>query len=749
MLRLRPEQSIRDKLNRVLLASIGLGLFVAGLLLAGFDLRRQARGVERDLQAQADIIGLASLGALAFDDANGARENLSVLRVNPDVDIGALYAANGALLATYTTSAAGAAPPLKPGLGSTVDWQWQEVARPVRQAGRDVGTIYLRARHNLGARALEHLAVLLAILAAALLVAMALARRLQRSVTQPLLALAGVAEGIREGGFRLRAELSTQDEVGALVKAFNAMLDELERRATVLESTIAALQASEERYQLAVRGSSAGLWDWSLRDGTMFYSPRLKELLGFSEDEFPDVPGSLRKVVDEQDVPRIRAALRAHERLGVPYQVEVPVRLRGGERRTLMVAGSSLRDEQGKPFRMAGSVIDITDRKRMEDALRAANEAKDRFLATLAHELRNPLAPIRTGQEFLQATERLSPRGQQILATMQRQLTHLVRLIDDLLDISRITNGKIRLDRRRIVLRQAIDAAVELALPVITKSGHRLIVDAEPSIEVDGDLTRLAQAVGNLLNNAAKYTPPGGRILLRCWRDGEQALVEVTDDGAGIPPEMLEQVFAMFSQVDRTLDRAQGGLGIGLSLVRSLVELHGGSVVAASAGTGHGSTFTIRLPCLPHPRLADRSGDGRAGDTADAGAAHAAGLRILVVDDNQDAAETLSCLLETLGHDVQRAHDGVSAPVAARTGRPDVVLLDIGLPGASGHDVARELRADPSLAGLRIIAVTGWGTEADQQITRAAGFDAHLTKPVEFSELLALLAPVPPPLVPA
>ena len=735
----RPDHSIRQKLSRVLLASVGAGLFVAGLLLAGLDLRRQAEVVQRDLRAQADIIGLASLGALSFDDAAGARENLSVLRANPDAGAAALYGGGGTLLAAYVAQGGAAVPPSAPAPGSALTGRWLEIVRSVQLNGRDVGTIYLRARHNLGQRAMEHLVALVAILALSLAAAVALASRLQRTVTAPLLSLAKVAEGIREGRFQLRAERASRDEVGALVDAFNAMLDELERRARVLESANTALRASEERYQLAVRGSSAGLWDWDLRAGTMFYSPRLKQLLGYGDDEFPDVPQSLRKVVDATDVPRIRAALRAHLLEGRPYQVEVPVRLKSGESRILMLAGTSLRDADGRAFRMAGSVIDITDRKRMEDALRAANEAKDRFLATLAHELRNPLAPIRTGVEILRAVGAPDPRAREVLATMDRQLGHLVRLIDDLLDISRVTNGKIRIDRRRMQLAAAIDAAVEVAQPAITRAAHRLHVDVPRALEVEADHTRLAQAIDNLLHNAAKYTPPGGTISVRAWRDGREAVIEVSDTGVGIPPDMLEQVFAMFAQVDGSLHRAQGGLGIGLSLVRSLIELHGGSVVAASGGPGMGSTFTVRLPCLPAVPAPAPAPSGAQPGTGEGHGRPAAGRRILVVDDNVDAAQTLAAILEMLGNEVQCVHDGPQVLDVARAFRPDAVLLDIGLPGMSGHEVARCIRSQPALEGVQLVAVTGWGSEADLELSRQSGFDGHLTKPVEIEDLLRLL----------
>jgi CheY-like chemotaxis protein len=319
---------------------------------------------------------------------------------------------------------------------------------------------------------------------------------------------------------------------------------------------------------------------------------------------------------------------------------------------------------------------------------------------------------------------------------MERQLAHMVRLIDDLLDISRINSGKIHLETSRTRLNAAVESAVEISRPAMEARGHELRVELPAQrIELIADTTRLAQALGNLLNNAAKYTPPQGHIGLKARQEGATAVIEVSDDGAGIPANMLESVFSLFTQVGRTLDRAQGGLGIGLYLVRSLVELHGGTVVATSEGPGRGSVFTIRVPCLMQPSPPPATQPG----TLPAGSADPQGLKVLVVDDNVDAAETLATVLQMTGREARTVNDGPGVLEAARDFEPDIVLLDIGLPGMSGYEVARQLRADAGLGRTVLIAVTGWGSEDDRRRSRDAGFDEHLTKPVDLAVLEPLL----------
>ncbi|HUP22522.1 MAG TPA: ATP-binding protein [Thermoanaerobaculia bacterium] len=371
--------------------------------------------------------------------------------------------------------------------------------------------------------------------------------------------------------------------------------------------------------------------------------------------------------------------------------------------------------------------------ERSERELREADRRKDEFLAMLAHELRNPLAPIQNSLHILQLSERHDPAAGRVLPMMQRQLNHIVRLVDDLLEVSRITRGKIQLVSGRVEVASVVRSALDTSRPWIEAGEHHLVVEVpdEPLV-VEGDAVRLAQVLSNLLNNAAKFTEAGGHIRLTVQRDGAEVEIAVADDGRGIPRHMLMRVFDLFTQVEDGVDPAQQGLGIGLTLVRSLVALHGGSVEAVSDGHGRGTELRVRLPLLesqrPRPERQDR--------------ADAAGKllhRILVVDDNRDAADTLGVLLELLGAEVHVVYSGPEAIEALGDHRPTVVLLDIGMPGMDGHEVARRIRRQQEHRGVALIALTGWGQEEDRRRSQLAGFDHHLVKPVDIAALQSLL----------
>jgi PAS domain S-box-containing protein len=411
-----------------------------------------------------------------------------------------------------------------------------------------------------------------------------------------------------------------------------------------------------------------------------------------------------------------------------------------GERILVSLTISPIKDESGNVTGASKIVRDVTDRKRLEDDLRRlaadlseTDRRKNEFLATLAHELRNPLAPM---SNMLEVVKRANGDGDTLKRahdTIERQLAQMVRLVDDLLDLNRITHDRLELRRSEVELSPVIQQAVEVARPLIDGAGHNLLVElpAEP-IYLNADRARLAQVFGNLLNNSSKYTSPNGQISLSARRAGDEVLVSVKDDGAGIPPDKLDSIFDMFMQVDRSAQRSQDGLGIGLTLVKRLAEMHGGSVEASSRGEGQGSEFVVRLPILHRPVEATNV-------VEDVTAESSGQRRILIVDDNKDSADSLAMLLEITGNKTYMAHDGVEAVEAIEKHRPEVVLLDIGLPKLDGHEVCRRVREQPWGKDIVVIALTGWGQEDDRRKSEEAGFNGHLVKPVDYDKLLQLL----------
>lgn len=390
-------------------------------------------------------------------------------------------------------------------------------------------------------------------------------------------------------------------------------------------------------------------------------------------------------------------------------------------------------------IRNTGIVIDITERKHAEETLRDADRRKDEFLAMLAHELRNPLAPVRNAVQILRLKGGQAPEVQWVTDVIDRQMQQMTRIIDDLLDLSRITRGKLELRKERVELEKIIDGALEISQPLIKACGHLLTVSLPPQpVYLEADLTRLSQVFSNLLNNAAKYSQQGGQIWLTAEQQEHTVVVKVKDTGRGIPPEMLPKVFEMFTQVDRSLERSQGGLGVGLTLAKSLVEMHGGTIAVHCDGIGKGCEFSVCLTLSIEP-----AGESYRLIDATAETVPISPLRILVVDDNRDAADSLGMMLRALGNEIHTAYDGLEAVYMAEQFCPDVVLLDIGLPKMNGYDVARKIREQPSDKSTILIAVTGWGQEHDRLRSKAAGFDQHLVKPVNPAEIMHLLASMP------
>jgi PAS domain S-box-containing protein len=502
----------------------------------------------------------------------------------------------------------------------------------------------------------------------------------------------------------------------------------------------------ELRMRLALEATGAATWiiDYT-REAMESFDEHACEMAGLDASRTWWPAGTFCELLHPDDRPMMQAALAAtyaaagSEMVKHGPLMEYRILRSDGQVRWLQGAGVVQRDVGGRAVQFVGVSIDITDRHRAQQALLEADRRKDEFLAVLAHELRNPLAPIRNGVQILRLRTAADALLQRTLNMMDRQASHLVRLVDDLLDISRITRGKLDLRQRRLLLTEVLASAVDSSRTFIEARGHELTVEIRPgadALQVDGDADRLVQVFSNLLSNSAKYTDKGGRITLTLDCDEREAVVRVQDNGIGIPPQALERVFEMFSQAHAREERADGGLGIGLSLVRTLVQMHNGSVTACSDGLGTGSTFTVRLP-LAQPHGATPS------IPPDATAAHRpteqSGMRVLVVDDSADAAASLMTLLELAGHEVRTAGDGVEAIEQTREFCPDVIFMDLGMPRIDGVEATRRIRALPQGRKVRIIALTGWGQDADRQRTRSAGMDDHIVKPVSPEALQRIL----------
>jgi PAS domain S-box-containing protein len=520
--------------------------------------------------------------------------------------------------------------------------------------------------------------------------------------------------------------LLSEPAVGAIVVNF--------RDITERHEAAAALRESERRFSSFMQHLNGLAWIKDLDGRYVFandaalrvFGRTPEELYGRGDHALFDVPTAAQFKENDR-----RALSRSS---GV--QVVETLKHADGVVHHSLVTKFPMLGPNGKPAYIGGMAIDITERIEAETKLKEADRRKDEFLAMLAHELRNPLAPIRNSLYVLRRPDTSRDAAEQALTMVERQVYNMVRLVDDLLDVSRITRGKIQLRAEPIDLAAVLQRAVEATRPLIEANRHTLTLTLTPvPTRVVADPTRLEQVFANLLTNAAKYTERGGSIAVVTEREGPDVVVRVRDTGFGIPPAMLPHIFDLFTQGDCTLERAQGGLGIGLTLVKTLVEMHRGSVTAASAGPGHGSEFTVRLPaCADVPSLTHAA----AADPPDATAGDGS-LHVLVVEDSRDAADSLAMLLQLWGHQVRVARDGLSGLKAARSFRPQVVFLDIGLPGLDGYEVARRLRAEFG-DEVRLVAMTGYGQEEDRRRAREAGFDAHLVKPAEPELLQRLLA---------
>jgi PAS domain S-box-containing protein len=546
---------------------------------------------------------------------------------------------------------------------------------------------------------------------------------------------AALAAALRGERAVVECDLQTEGRRRAMEFVFNPVVDEGQVRQVVLvgRDVENRAQVARQREQLfALVENSSDFIGMADAEGRPFYvNPAGRRMVGIAQVEVPHTsipdyyPADQLDLVTGQILPRMRSdGYWSGETFFRNFATGVRIPVSD----THFVVRHP---ETGELIGYATITRDISEQKRSVE-LSEASKRKDRFLATLAHELRNPLAPIRTGLELIRVLRGDAAACEEPLQIMERQFDHLVHLVDDLLDVSRVSRGKIQLRKEQIALAEIIGAAVEMSDSGLSQDKRRLIVSVphEP-LAVEGDRVRLVQVVANLLNNAAKFTEAGGQIDVRVTPQGERVEIQVQDDGRGIPRDRLDSIFEMFSQAE---PGHGGGLGIGLSLVRGLIEMHGGSVRADSKGPGHGATFTISLPLCRGARAQPSTAI-----TTDLGSLPAQ-LRVLVVDDNRDIAEGLHLLLTMLGAEVRVAHDGVEAIGIFGEWPPTHVLMDLGMPGMDGYEAARRLRAEHPRSAFRLIAMTGWGQEEDRQRTREVGFDEHLVKPVGVAELKAVLS---------
>jgi len=529
-----------------------------------------------------------------------------------------------------------------------------------------------------------------------------------------------------------------RDDTGEIVGFSKITLDLTEHK--LLEDC----KKEKEETRRVLSAANAGKWTWHPDTGQVDICRNFLALLGHIDDDTTISLEQWLGLIHPDQRATVEAAFR-HADAALPDQgvhLEMRLREKGGGYRWFAAHANWHQDGDGIPPTLHGVNIDIQQLKTVSDERQLAIEMlkvedvrKNEFLAMLAHELRNPLAPISAGAELLKVAGRDEERVRQTSDIISRQVSHMTNLIDDLLDVSRVTRGLAELDNQRLDMRHVVADAVEQANPLIHLKRHQLALHMPPfDAMVTGDEKRLVQVVANLLNNAAKYTPAGGNIALTIDVQPSQIVLEVQDNGIGMASDLVNRVFDLFTQAERTSDRSSGGLGVGLALVKSLVELHGGQVFAASAGPSQGSRFTVALPRMQED-AADAVDPGM--DRASASVPQV--LKILVVDDNVDAAEMLSMLLEASGHDVVAEHGARKALARATEFMPDVCLLDIGLPDMDGLALARELRAQPATKQSVLIAITGYGQDSDKKNAYAAGFDHHLTKPVDLKRLTAIL----------
>jgi PAS domain S-box-containing protein len=734
---LASHRSVRNKLLGIVLLTTAFALLVSDAAMLLHDLTVYRDSSASGLRTQASILALSTAPALAFDDRAIAARNLAALQARSDVVAAAIYTRSGAIYSQFARDPE-IAPPEHIGAwspGVHIGGDRIEIVHRIVQNGEWLGTIYLHAQYDLAKRIATSLGIFAVAALLSMGAALILSARLQRAITGPLEEIATIARRLsRERDYSLRATRTTDDEIGVVVEAFNGMLDEVQARTRALEETNASLRTSERLYRAIGESIDYGVWICDAEGRNLYSSESFLKLTGLTQEQCSNLGWT--HILHPDEAEATREAWQHCVRTGTPWYCEHRYLGTDGQYHPVVAHGTAIRAEDGRITGWAGINLDISRLKRTEEALREADRRKDEFLATLAHELRNPLAPIRHATKILDLPAASEDQRRWAREVISRQVQHMALLLEDLLDVSRITRGRLELKKDYVSLDKLVAAAVETAAPLIDAKQHSLEVrlPQEP-IGLHVDPLRMAQALSNLLTNAAKYTDPHGHIIVSVTLTPDGIDIYVEDTGIGLAESALSKVFEMFSQVESAMERSQGGLGIGLALVKGLVSLHGGSVSAQSAGIGHGSRFTLHLPssCIVHEAMrapSEASADTLPGDPA---------FGVLIADDNKDAADSLAILLQIAGYQVHLAHSGAEALQNAERERPAALILDIGMPDQTGYEVARQLRRAAWAKQSLFVAVTGWGQAEDKQQAHAAGFDYHLTKPVDVRELENLL----------
>jgi PAS domain S-box-containing protein len=747
------QRSIRRQLMTIVLVTTASALLVSGFALLIFDLNVYRQSWTADLSSEADILALSTAPALAFDDRAAAQRNLFALKVRPAVLAAAVYTNSGALYARFLRAGSVEPPSKLVGGTPSIHFEGQdvEVTRTINRNGEFLGTIYLRAQYQVRNRVVAFLSIFSLVMLASLAVALVLSAALHREITGPLDAIVEIADRVvAKRDYSVRVAGKARHEMGVVVTAFNSMLDEVQTRTDALElanqtlkleveerlSAESALRESEKLYRAIGESMNYGVWVCAADGRNIYTSESFLHLTGLTQQQCGDFgwgsalhPDDRRGTLESwsECVATGSFWYREHRILGID-----------GAHHPILAQGVPMRNDEGKVTGWAGINLDIGRLKQTEAALREADRRKDEFLATLAHELRNPLAPIRHAVKLLGSPASDESKRRWGRDVIGRQVERMSLLLDDLLDVSRITRGRLELKKENTALEAVVGAAIETARPLIDEKGHTLSVRLPPEpVTLFIDPLRISQALSNLLTNAAKYSDTNGRIDLVVESSAENFVMRVADTGIGFEPGTESKLFEMFSQVESAMKHAEGGLGIGLALVKGLVGLHGGSVEGRSEGHAKGSEFVIRLPTsavvMPAPvgtaALLDYGSSSKS----------MSGRKLLVADDNRDAADSLAMVLELLGYQVMVAHSGNDAIETAKRQRPDAVILDIGMPDMSGYDVARTIRRQTWGEGILLLAMTGWGQADDIDRAQAAGFDKHLTKPADPDEVHRLL----------